>query len=138
MMRINYDDPQTMRKLERMAYDGSLDISDCPPAEYKYFDKIAIIGRLHRYEHLPKDICRERKEEAYKEYINAVAERNCHFAVMVEYQKNIMKTDELRCKITKATTIKEKLALAFKCIELMIGDNSSPHRELKYIKEDEI
>lgn len=41
MKKINFNDPATFEKLEHMAYENTLDYTDFPPAEYKYFDKLS-------------------------------------------------------------------------------------------------
>ena len=37
---INFSDADTFRRLERQTYNGTLDVSDFPPAEYKYFSEL--------------------------------------------------------------------------------------------------
>lgn len=131
MKKINFTDVETFKRLEQQAYDGTLDITQFPPAEYKYFDTMAAIGYRRRHEGLPKDLCKEARETAYKDYVEAVAERNSRLAVMREYQKNIKRSDKLRCDISKADSRDEKLKLALRCIEMMTGEEGFERRNLK-------
>ena len=39
---LNFKDKDTFRKLERQAYDGTIDVTKFPPAEYKYFSELKI------------------------------------------------------------------------------------------------
>ena len=70
MKKINFNDPATFEKLEHMAYENTLDYTDFPPAEYKYFDKLSQLGSIYRSGQLPKGLCKERKD-AYLCEINS-------------------------------------------------------------------
>ena len=37
---LNFKDKDTFRKLERQAYDGTIDVTKFPPAEYRYFSEL--------------------------------------------------------------------------------------------------
>ena len=45
---LNFKNPDEFKRLEHQAYNGTLDVSDFPPAEYKYFSELRKI---------PLDIC---------------------------------------------------------------------------------
>ena len=131
MERINFNDNDQFARLERLAYSGTLDYTDFPAAEYKYFDKLSELGRSHRAGCLPKDICKEYKEAYLNEYF---ADRNNlqrNLWAMKKYQDNIRKSDELRCMIDKTESNIEKLGLALKLVELLTGEDGFAERNLK-------
>ena len=68
MKKINFNDPATFEKLEHMAYENTLDYTDFPPAEYKYFDKLSQLGSIYRSGQLPKGLCKERKDAYLCDY----------------------------------------------------------------------
>ena len=52
---LNFKDTDTFRKLERQAYDGTLDVSDFPSAEYMYFSELRKIYYAFKFENLPEE-----------------------------------------------------------------------------------
>lgn len=48
-MKYNFNDSQEFARLEDKAIDGQLDYNDFPPAEYKYFSKLARLGYNNRH-----------------------------------------------------------------------------------------
>ena len=131
MVQINFNDKEQFARLERLAYDGTLDYTDYPAAEYKYFDRLAELGRLHRGSKLPAGLCKERKEIYFSEYGKDVSERFKGLEAEKRFQENIIKSDELRCKIYKTDSPEEKLKLALKCIELMTGEEGFMERNTR-------
>lgn len=130
MKNIDFGDCEQFAKLERQAYDGTLDISSFPAAEYRYFDKLTVIGQSHRHGALPSDFCKKAKTEAFANYRADIEQNNCNINVQRAYQTSIRKADELRCEINKAK-IDNKLPLALKCIELLTGEIGFMERNMK-------
>ena len=130
MKKINFNDPATFEKLERMAYDNVLDYTDFPPAEYKYFDKLSQLGSMHRNGQLPKGICKEHKEAYLCDYRKDAGKAQKNQEAESKYQEHIRKSDELRCKINSTNDHEAKLMLALRCIELMTGEEGFERRNL--------
>lgn len=130
MKKINFNDPATFEKLEHMAYENTLDYTDFPPAEYKYFDKLSQLGSIYRSGQLPKGLCKERKDAYLCDYRKDADKTRKNHEAEVGYQKNIRRSDELRCEINSTRNHDVKLMLALRCIELMTGEEGFERRNL--------
>lgn len=58
---LNFKDGNTFHRLERQAYDGTVDVSDFPPAEYKYFSELRKIYYAFKFEGLAKSDAEKQK-----------------------------------------------------------------------------
>ena len=119
---INFKNPDEFKRLERQAYNGTLDVSDFPPAEYKYFSELRKIYYAFKFEGLSKEEASRKKQILLGRYHEAVSEHEKYCEVYKEYQENIIKSEMLRTAIQKSADIKEIALLACKCISLMTSD----------------
>ena len=119
---LNFKNPDEFKQLERQAYNGTLDVSDFPPAEYKYFSELRKIYYAFKFEGLSKEEASRKKQILLRRYHEAVSEHEKYCEVFREYQENIIKSEMLRTAIQKSADIKEIALLACKCISLMTGD----------------
>ena len=120
--QINFNDSDTRKRLERQAYDGTIDVTDFPPAEYMYFSELRKIYYDFKFEGLSKEDAEKRKRMLLKHYNDAVAERETFRRGYREYQDNIRKAGGLIAQIHKSQNIREIARLACTAIGLMQGD----------------
>lgn len=123
------------RELQKAAWDGQLDYSMFPACEYKFFDAVRIAGYRYRHEKHPMDFCRADIAEAKRVYSCETEERRYSLEVHKKYQDAILKSDELRCRLTKAAVPAEKLKIALIIVEKLTGEDGLTNRELRYLNE---
>ncbi len=90
------------KELQKAAWDGILDYSEFPACEYKFFDAVRIAGYRHRHEKRPMDFCRADIAQAKRVYSRETEERRYSLEIHGKYQDAILKTDALRCQLTKS------------------------------------
>ena len=120
----DFKDSDTRKRLERQAYDGTIDVSDYPPAEYMYFDQLRQIYYDFKFKGLSKEDAEKRKKKLLRRYNEAVAEFENFRRVYREYQDNIRRAGALMAQINKSENIEEITELACTVIGLMQGDSS--------------
>ena len=125
---LNFKNPDEFRMLERQAYDGTIDVSDFPPAEYMYFSELRKIYYAFKFEGLPKEEASQKKQILLSRYHDAVAEHEKYCEVYREYQSNILRADTLISEINKAESIHEIAVLACTVIGLMRGERTFAKR----------
>jgi hypothetical protein len=121
---INFNDSDTRKRLERQAYDGTIDVADFPPAEYMYFSELRKIYYDFKFEGLSKEDAENRKHMLLRRYNEAAAERENFRRVYREYQDNIRRAGGLIAQIHKSQDIREIARLACTAIGLMQGDSA--------------
>lgn len=122
--QINFNDSDTRKRLERQAYDGTIDVSDFPPAEYMYFSELRKIYYDFKFKELSKEDAENRKRKLLRRYNEAVAEYENFRRVYREYQDNLRRAGTIIAQINKSESTKEIAELACTVIGLMLGDNS--------------
>ena len=78
---LNFKDKNTFRKLERQAYDGTIDVTKFPPAEYRYFSELKKLYYAFKFEELPKEEASRKKRILLKLYKEAISEYENTFAL---------------------------------------------------------
>lgn len=68
MKKYDFSNPQVFEQLEDKAIDGQLDYTDYPPAEYKYFSKLAKLGYNNRHKGWDMITCLKLQQELQSEY----------------------------------------------------------------------
>ena len=119
--QINFNDSDTRKRLERQAYDGTIDVTDFPPAEYMYFSELRKIYYDFKFEGLSKEYAQKRKHMLLRRYNEAASERENFRSVYKEYQDNIRRAGGLIAQIHKSQDIREIALLACTAIGLMQG-----------------
>ncbi len=122
--QINFNDSDTRKRLERQAYDGTIDVADFPPAEYMYFSELRRIYYVFKFEGLSKEEAEKRKQMLLRRYNESTAERENFCRVYREYQDNIRRAGGLIAQIHKSQNIREIALLACTAIGLMQGDSA--------------
>lgn len=134
---FDFKNPDDFKKLEKMAYDMTIDISDFPPAAYRYFDKLRMLYAEYKYNNLPLETAKYRKNKIYSNYKEALSAYEQHLSVYGSYQDNIRKAGTLLSDIEKTKNVKDIAVLACKVIGIMIGDESFFPRQMKKLNEQD-
>ena len=91
---LNFKDKDTFSKLERQAYDGTIDVAKFPPAEYKYFSELKKLYYAFKFEGLSKEEASHRKQILFRKYSEDVSEHERCIAVYAQFQESIRKAGE--------------------------------------------
>lgn len=135
-MKPNFKDKTEFARLEDKAIDGQLDYTDYPPAEYKYFSKLAKLGYNNRHKGWDMITCLKLQQELQSEYRQYHDEGEEYLRLCTRIQDNIKKSADLVRKMYKqATTKDEMLSLALQTIELLTNENGFVKRISEKIKE---
>ena len=132
---LNFKNPDEFKQLERQAYNGTLDVSDFPPAEYMYFSELRKIYYAFKFDGLSKEEASRKKQILLRRYHEAVSEHEKYCEVYKEYQGNILRAGTLISEINKAKSIHEIAVLACTAIGLMQGERTFAER-MKHKMED--
>ncbi len=119
---LNFKDDETFKRLERQAYDGTLDVSDFPPAEYKYFSELCRIYYAFKFEGLAKSDAEKQKAVLLRKYQEDLQEHDNRLAVYRNYQNNIRISEMLKTEIQKSYDIRDIAVTAIQVIGLLTND----------------
>ena len=132
---LNFKNPDEFKRLERQAYDGTIDVSDFPPAEYMYFSELRKIYYAFKFDGLSREEASRKKNILLRRYHEAVSEHEKYCEVYKEYQGNILRAGTLISEINKAKSIYGIAVLACTAIGLMQGERTFADR-MKHKMED--
>ena len=127
-MKYNFKDSQEFALLEDKAIDGQLDYSDFPPAEYKYFSKLARLGYNNRNKGWDIKICLEWQEKFKSDYIAERDDRDRYYLLSKRIQDNIKLSADLVRQIYKSDSKEEIISLALKATECLTNENGFADR----------
>lgn len=138
-MKYNFNDSQEFARLEDKAIDGQLDYNDFPPAEYKYFSKLARLGYNNRHKGWDIKICLEWQEKFKADYKAERDDYDRYYLLSKRIQDNIMLSADLVRQMYKSDSWEEIINLALKTIECLTNENGFEDRiseRMNNIKED--
>lgn len=136
MKKYDFNNPQVFEQLEDKAIDGQLDYTDYPPAEYKYFSKLAKLGYNNRHKGWDMITCLKLQQELQSEYRQYHDEGEEYLKLCMRIQDNIKKSADLVRKMYKqAATKDEMLSLALQTIELLTNENGFVKRISEKVRE---
>lgn len=134
--RFNFSDPAVFKKLERQSYDGTLDVSGFPPAEYMYFSELRKIYYDFKFNGLSIGDASDRKNILLRRYRDSVYEiRQCSL-VYKRYQDNLRAAEMNMSKIEKSSDPVQIALCACEALGAVTGDDSFFVRQCKKLKED--
>ena len=120
---------QELKKLERQAYDGSINIDPLPAPEYRYFDRIRRLYEKYKFDkNMPKDFAERMKRIAYSEYRQDTELRTRYTLMCVQYQYNIKQAGTLRSELEKSDDIYDIADKAVRIVGLLTGDTGLRER----------
>jgi hypothetical protein len=137
-MKYDFNDPEHFKKLEKQAYDGSIDVTGFPPAAYRYFDSLRLLYARYKYDNLGKKEAQSVKQKLLAEYKEASGNYDMFCFVHKEYQTNIRKAGTLLSDIEKAQDIREIALKSCECIGLMTGDADFLKRQMNKFKGEKL
>jgi hypothetical protein len=121
---LNFKDKETFHKLERQAYDGVVDATTFPPAEYKYFSELKKIYYAFKFENLSKEDASRKKQILYRRYQEDISEHERCLTVYKKYQENIRIAEMNLSKIEKSHDAVEIALLACESLGAIMGEDS--------------
>lgn len=132
-MNIDLRDPDTWAKLERQAYEGTVEVAPLPPAAYKYFAELRAVYYAFRFEGMPKEDAENRKRLLLKAYQRDVADLHRAREIFAEYQENVKKSELCRTEIEKAEDAVTIAVRACEIIEALTGETGFAERQKRKI-----
>ena len=121
---LNFKDKDTFRKLERQAYDGTIDVTNFPPAEYKYFSELKKLYYAFKFEGLSKEEAYSRKQILFRKYTEDISKHERCIAVYSQFQESIRKAGENISRIEKSHDVTEVALLACETLGIMMGEGT--------------
>lgn len=134
---LNFKDKDTFRKLERQAYDGTIDVTKFPPAEYKYFSEMKKLYYAFKFEGLSKEEASHRKQILFRKYSEDVSEHERCIAVYAQFQESIRKAGENISRIEKSHDVTEVALLACETLGIMMGEGTFYGRQKRKLEDSE-
>lgn len=133
---LKFADKDTFSRLERQAYDGTIDVTNFPPAEYKYFSELKKLYYAFKFEGLYKEEASRRKQILFRKYRDDVSEHEREVSVYRCYQDTIRKAGENISRIEKSHDTTEMALLACEALGLMMGETSFYGRQKRKLLHD--
>lgn len=122
--KFNFNDKDDFLRLERLTYDGTLDYSDFPPPEYKYFSELRKIYHAFKFDGLSQESAERMKKSLVIEYRKYLENFTDAVQTYRNYQKNIRQSEMLKTDIQKSHDIHEIAETAVRAVGLMTHDES--------------
>lgn len=121
-IKTDFNNPEDFRRLERLTYDGTLDYSDFPPPEYKYFSELRKIYHAFKFEGLSQEIAERQKKSLLIDYRRYLENFTQAVRTYGNYQDNIRQSEMLMTRIQKSHDIHEIAETAVRAVGLMTHD----------------
>lgn len=121
-MKIDFKNPEDFRRLERLTYDRTLDCSEFPPAEYKYFSELRKIYYAFKFEGLSQETAERQKKALLIEYQRYLETFENARKTYADWQSNIKVSEMLMTEIQKSYDVKQIAVSAIKIIGLLTCD----------------
>ena len=122
---------QDFAKLEDAAIDGRLNYDNFPPAEYKYFSKLAKLGYNNRHKGWTVETCELKQEEYRKQYHEETKKQNDYADLSKRILKNLLAPSELVRKLYKTDDVTHT---ALQIVELLTNETGLTNRIEKRLK----
>lgn len=123
-IKTDFNNPEDFRRLERLTYDGTLDYSDFPPPEYKYFSELCKIYHAFKFDGLSKEQAECQKKSLLIEYRRYLENFDYCRSVWGKYQDNIKVSEMLKTEIQKSHDTHDIAVTAVQAVGLMTHDES--------------
>lgn len=136
ILKIKFDfaNPEDFRRAERLTYDGTLDYSDFPPPEYKYFSELRKIYYAFKFEGLSQESAERQKKSLLIDYRNYLETFSNARQTYRDWQENIKQSEMLKTHIEKSGDLYDIAVTAVKAIALMTHDGTFTKTNLKKLE----
>lgn len=121
-IKTGFKNPEDFRRLERLTYDGTLDYSEFPPPEYKYFSELRKIYHAFKFEGLSQEVAQRQKKSLLIDYRRYIETFDNARQTYTDRQNNIRQSEMLMTHIQKSEDIYDIVTTAVKIIGLMTHD----------------
>ena len=121
-MKTDFSNSAVWKSLEKQAYQGTIEISDFPPVEYKYFSELRQIYYAFKFEGLSQSDAEKLKIKLFRQYQDEKQSYDKYHQFVKDWNQTIIKSELLRSQIAKSSDIAEKLKLAVECIGILTSD----------------
>jgi len=133
-MKTDFSNPEIFHQLEKQAYSGTIEISDFPPVEYKYFSELRQIYYAFKFEGLSRPDAEKQKSRLFRQYQDEKQDYDKYHQFVRDWNSNIIKSELLRSQISKSSDFAEKYRLAVECIGALTGDTVFTRTELEKLE----
>ena len=133
-MKTDFSNSAVWKSLEKQAYSGTIEISDFPPVEYKYFSELRQIYYAFKFEGLSQSDAEKLKIKLFRQYQSERNTYDNYFQFVKDWNSNIGKSEFLRSQISKSSDFAEKYRLAVECIGALTGDTVFTRTEIEKLK----
>ena len=116
---------QDFAKLEDDAIDGRPHYDNFPPAEYKYFSKLAKLGYNNRHKGWTAETCELKQEEYRKQYHEEKKKQNEYADLSKRILNNLLAASELVRKLYKTDDV---MLTALQIVELLTNETGLTNR----------
>ena len=123
-IKIDFKNPEDFRRAERLSYDGTLDCTDFPPPEYKYFSELRKIYYAFKFEGLSQELAERQKKALLIEYQRYLETFENARKTYADWQGNIKAAEMLMTKIQKSHDINEIASTAIQIIGKLTHDET--------------
>jgi len=134
-MKTDFSNSAVWKSLEKQAYSGTIEISDFPPVEYKYFSELRQIYYAFKFEGLSKPDAEKQKIKLFRQYQDEKQSYDKYHQFVKDWNEAIRKSELLRSQISKSSDITEKLKLAVECIGALTGDTVFTRTETEKLNQ---
>ncbi|MCM1315740.1 MAG: hypothetical protein NC244_10290 [Alistipes senegalensis] len=121
---FDFNNPEDFRCAERRAYDGTLNYSDFPPSEYKYFSELRKIYHAFKFEGLSQEDAERQKKSLLIDYHKYLENFDYCRSVWKKYQDNIRVSEMLKTDIQKSHDTYDIAVTAVRAVGLMTHDKT--------------
>lgn len=122
--KFDFKNAEDFRRAERLSYDGTLDCTDFPPPEYKYFSELRKVYYAYKFEGLSQEEAERRKKSLLIDYRKYSGNFDYCRSVWKNYQENIKVSEMLKTDIQKSHDVHDIAVTAVKAIGLMTHDET--------------
>lgn len=136
-MKPNFKDKTEFARLEDKAIDGQLDYTDFPPAEYKYFSRLAKVGYNNRHKGWDINICLEWQDKLRTEYKRDRNNADEYRMLSQRIMDNVKKSADFVRKMYQSQTNEQTVINALQALECLTNENGLTKRITEKLKESE-
>ena len=106
--KFDFNKQEDFHRAEVLAYDGTLDCTDFPPPEYKYFSELRKVYQAFRSGELPREQAEQQKKALLMDYRKHL-EKSAYYEKVCEQYQFLYETAEDAIEIISMITGNKRL-----------------------------